>query len=595
MELRQIAATVWKWAWLMILATAVAATSSWLAVRNQPAIYQTSATLMVGLTIQEVSPDYSEFYTSERLAQTYSELIRREPVLKATAAELGFEEDWRNLRGQVSSALVAGTQLMEIRVVDTDPLRAKLIADGITRQLIATVEQARPQGSSRQFIQAQVDSLPQKIETAEKQIGELGAQLAETSSAREIQDLESRISTLERQVNDWRATFAQYQLLLGDTGVNVLTVLEVAPVPTQPIGPQWLTQVGLAAAIGLMLAVGAAFLVEYLDDTVKSPQDVERTSKLPTFGTIVRFPKSDQSEVLTALEPRSVISEGYRVLRTNLQFAAMGMGQSATTLLFTSALPTEGKTTSLANLGVSLAQAGKRVILVDADLRRPTLHRLFHMSKEVGLTSLLLERQADIEYVVQKTAVEGLRILPSGPVPANPAEVLGFAEMGAVLDRLRTMADYVLLDAPPVLSVADASVLAQKVDGVLMIVEAGRTRTEVFGRAVAVLQGVKVRVLGAILTKVGTRHRGAYAYDYYYYYSSYGSDETGERERRKRRPRSLLRRLRRNVARLLGRTSRRHSSAGTLVTPSTESTEADSATDGGGSDGNDADSAQLAD
>jgi succinoglycan biosynthesis transport protein ExoP len=581
MELRQIAATLWKWAWLIVLATAVAAASSWWAVKDQPPIYQTSTTLMVGQTIQEVSPNYSDFYTAQQLAQTYAELIRREPVLKATAAALGFEQQWQALQGQVSAALVAGTQLMEIRVVDTDPVRAKRIADEVARQLMATVEQTRPQGSARKFIEEQVATLPPKIEAAQNQIADLEAQLGETFSAREIQDLQTQISALEKQVNDWRATFAQYQLLVGDTGVNVLTVVEEAQLPTHPQASRAMMEVALAAAVGLMLAVGAAFLIEYLDDTVKSPQDVERTTKLSTFGVIIRFPASDEQRPLPALEPKSSIAEGYRVLRTNLQFAAMGLGKSGVALLVTSAQPVEGKTCSLANLGVSLAQAGRRVLLVDTDLRRPSLHKLFNLSKEAGLTSLLLEREADIDHVIQETGVEGLRVLPSGPVPANPAEVLGFAEMGALLERLRTMADYVLLDSPPVLNVADASVLAQKADGVLMVVEVGRTRTQMFERAVAVLQGVKARVLGTILTKAGLR-RGGYGYDdyYYYYYSSYYSDEEGGARKRKRRHRpGPAGWVERTLSRLLGRRRGAHVPGAAAPSASAEATAAQVATE----------------
>jgi len=562
MELRQIASTLWKWAWLLILATAVAAASSWWVVKDQPPIYQTSTTLMVGTTIQQVSPDYSEFYTAERLAQTYSELIKREPVLKATAAALGFESDWRALRGQISASLVAGTQLMEVRVIDTDPVRAKQLADEVTRQLMNTVEQARPQGSSRTFIQEQVDVLPGEIQTTQEEINSLRAQLAETTSAREIQDLKTQISALETQVNSWRSTFAQYQLLLGDTGVNVLSVIEEAPVPSTPLGGRGTSQILLAAAIGLMLALGAAFLIEYLDDTVKTPDDVERKTNLPTFGVIIRFPHADGEGPLTALEPRSSIAEGYRVLRTNLQFATMGLnkarqesgcdGSTGTVLLVTSSQPTEGKTTTVANLGVSLAQAGKKVLVVDGDLRRPSLHKLFKLQKDIGLTSLLLEREANLQFVAQKTGIENLRVLPSGPVPANPAEVLGFAEMDELIKRLRTMADFVLIDSPPVLSVADTSVLAQKVDGVLVVVEAGLTRTEMFERAVTVLQRVKAHVLGTILTKVGA-HRGAYSYDYYYYYSSYYSEDGTHKKERRHRDRTPWGRLKSSLRRLLGR------------------------------------------
>ena len=216
-----------------MLATAVAAVSSWLALRAEPPIYQTSTTLMIGQTIQQVAPSSSDFYTSERLAQTYAELIQREPVLKNTAAALGFEEQWRRLREQVSVHLVAGTQLLEIRVTDSSPERAKQVADEIARQLMATVEQARPQDGYRPFIEEQVASLPPKIEAAQQEIGHLEAELGQAFSARQIQDLQTQIKTLEQQVIDWQATFAQYQLLLGNTGVNVLTVIEEAPLPSE--------------------------------------------------------------------------------------------------------------------------------------------------------------------------------------------------------------------------------------------------------------------------------------------------------------------------------------------------------------------------
>jgi capsular exopolysaccharide synthesis family protein len=535
MELRQIAATLWKWAWLIILATAVAGVSSWLAVRGQPATYRTSTTLMIGRAIEQVSPDYSEFYTSQQLAQTYSDLIKREPILKAAAAALGFEGQWRSLRGQVSATLVAGTQLMEISVTDADPQRAKLIADEITRQLMLTVEESRPQDTYRQFIEEQMATLPPKIKGAQEDIRQLEVELGQSSSARQMQDLQSRIDALEKQISTWQATFGQYQLLLGDTGVNVLTVIEEAPVPTQPIGQHGLMQVALAAATGMLLAVGATFLMEYLDDTVKNPEDVTRATKLPSLGTVVSFPAAEAAEgPLMAAHPKSAVAEGYRVLRTNLQFGAMHLGKSSgVVLLVTSAQPSEGKTTSVANLGISLAQAGKRVLLVDSDLRRPTLHKQFKMSKESGLTSLLLEPDADLQCLAQETGVEGLRVLPSGPLPANPAEVLGFPEMSALLEQLRSMADYVLLDSPPVLNVADASILAQKVDGVLMVVEAGRTRTDVLQRAVVLLQRVAAQLLGVVLNKVIVQRAGYY--DYYYYYSDYDSDEDGPEHKRKRR------------------------------------------------------------
>ncbi|HUT15103.1 MAG TPA: polysaccharide biosynthesis tyrosine autokinase, partial [Anaerolineae bacterium] len=294
------------------------------------------------------------------------------------------------------------------------------------------------------------------------------------------------------------------------------------------------------------VAVGTAFLIEYLDDTIKTPEDVERATHLPTLGAIAHFRRykmEDEKGPVMVTDPRSAIAEGYRMLRTNLEFSAMGMGQSGAVILVTSAQPVEGKTTTLANLGVSLAQAGKQVLLVDTDLRRPALHKQFRLPNEVGLTSLLLEQEADLRHVIQPTHVDGLRVLTSGRLPANPAEVLSFPETTNLLERLRPLADYVLLDSPPVLSTADASILAQKVDGVCMVVETGRTRTEVFRRAAAALEGVKARLIGVALNKVVARPGGYY--DYYYYTSRYSEDQDGpgKRKGRKKRPRSMFARL----------------------------------------------------
>ena len=526
MELRHILATLWKWAWLIVLATAVAAVSSWLAVRAEPAIYQTSTTLMIGHTIQQVAPSSADFYTSERLAQTYAELIQREPVLKGTAAALGFEDQWRRLREQVSVHLVAGTQLLEIRVTDTSPARAKRIANEIAHQLMATVEQARPQDSYRRFIEEQAASLPPKIEAAQQEIGTLEAELAQAFSARQIQDLQTRINTLDQQVNDWQATFAQYQLLLGDTGVNVLTVIEEAPLPTGPVGPQGLLRVALAAAIGLALAVAAAFLIEYLDDTLKSSEDLEAATGLTTLGAISRFPGESPADMLiTVDQPKSQVSEAYRSLRTSLRFSALD--RPLRTLLLTSPDALEGKSTMAANLAVAMAQDGKSVVLIDADLRRPMQHKIFQLPNRQGLTHALLDGAQALDAYLQDPAVPRLRVLTSGPLPPNPSELLGSQSMRRLIERLRSQADVLVFDTPPVLPVTDAAVLAAQVDGVLVVAEAGQTRRTAARRAVEKLRTVGAPLLGAALNRVPVRGRGEY--DYYYYAS-------GGAERPLRRP-----------------------------------------------------------
>jgi non-specific protein-tyrosine kinase len=480
---------------------------------------------MIGQPLDQFDPNYLDFYTGERLAQTYSELIKREPILKRTAAALGFEEQWRGLRGKVAVSLVPGTQLIEIRVTDTDPQRAKRIADELAHQLM---EMVTPEESEeREFLRSQAASFPAKIEAAQEEIQKLEAEMGQAFSARQIQDIQSQINALQGQISNWQATYAQYQLLLGERGVNALEVIEEAPLPAAPIGSGGMMQVLLAAAIGLILAVGAAFLLEYLDDTVKSPEDMARATGLTTLGAITRIAGESPSErLVTVRHPKSPISEAYRVMRTNLQFSTLD--QSLKSLVITSPNPMEGKSTTMANLGVVMAQAGRSVILVDSDLRRPMLHKIFELPNKDGLTSALLQDESMLDGHFQETGIDNLRVLTSGPLPPNPSELLGSQRMQHLIEQLEKEADIVLFDTPPALPVTDAAVLATQADGVLMVADAGKTRRTAARQAAESLRKVGVNLLGFAVNRLPLRGSAGYYYYYQYYYS-------GDSQRRRRK------------------------------------------------------------
>jgi len=214
--------------------------------------------------------------------------------------------------------------------------------------------------------------------------------------------------------------------------------------------------------------------------------------------------------LITVSEPRSPISEAYRTLRTNLDFASLD--RTLKTLVVTSAGVGEGKSTTLANLAIVSAQAGRRVLLVDADLRRPTLHKLFDLPNEKGLTTAIMDGEALAEPPLHPTAIEGLWVMTSGPLPPNPAELMGSRRMEEVLGALAERAEQVLLDTPPVVAVTDAAVLATKVDGVLLVISAGKTRREYARTAVQRLQQINARLVGTVLTNVqmGASFQGYY-------------------------------------------------------------------------------------
>jgi len=206
---------------------------------------------------------------------------------------------------------------------------------------------------------------------------------------------------------------------------------------------------------------------------------------------------AEQPDLITLTDPRSRAAEAYRTLRTNLTFAALD--KPLETLVVTSAAPDEGKSTVLANLGVTLAQGERRVILVDADLRRPSLHEIFGVANDRGLTTMIVDEAALNDPPLMDVGVNNLWLVPSGPLPPNPADILGSRKMEEAIAALKARADIILFDAPPVVAVTDAAVLGTKVDGALLAVCAGRTRREHAQRAKELLERVHVRIVGAVL------------------------------------------------------------------------------------------------
>jgi len=309
-----------------------------------------------------------------------------------------------------------------------------------------------------------------------------------------------------------------------------VSVVEAATTPSVPIKPNVKLNTLMAAVIGLLLAGAAALLIEYLDDTVKSPEDLE-ASGLASLGGVARFrrPGAIQDNLVAGSRSHHHFAEAYRVLRTNVQFSTIDSpGQ---TLLVTSANPGEGKSTTAANLALVMAQAGKKVVLVDSDLRRPSLHHLFGLSNEQGLTNLLLSTQSSVNGYAQRTRFDNLAVVTSGPLPPNPSELLASRRLDSLLDGLKTQADVVILDSPPALPVTDACILAAKVDGTMLVVDSSKTRSQALRRAKEALTKSKTRLLGAVLNKL--KRRGGGYYYYHYYYSADG-DKKKRRSRGKK-------------------------------------------------------------
>ncbi|MFW6116784.1 MAG: polysaccharide biosynthesis tyrosine autokinase, partial [bacterium] len=281
-----------------------------------------------------------------------------------------------------------------------------------------------------------------------------------------------------------------------------LVIAEPAQPPTEPIRPRKAMNTAVATASGGLIGLVLVFGMDYLTDSLESTEDVRQALSLPNLGSIpvVNSWRKNGISRVTATHPAA---EAFRVLRTNVRFASAGIDTPVRSLMFTSAAPAEGKTSIVANLGVVTAQAGRQVLLVDADLRHPRLHDVFDVPGQVGLASLLVD-DADPENGIVDTGIDNLRLMPAGTSPPNPSEILGSQRMKRLIDELSDMADVVFFDAPPTLAGADAMVLAAQVDGVIVVVDSNSTRREAAKRALELLQNADATVLGSVLNKART-------------------------------------------------------------------------------------------
>jgi capsular exopolysaccharide synthesis family protein len=296
--------------------------------------------------------------------------------------------------------------------------------------------------------------------------------------------------------------------------LSAARLVESAAAPEVPLKPKKALNIALACVFGLLLGILLAALVEYLDDTIKEAEDVRRYLNLSVLGAVPRF-KALGPNLISDQGQRSVAAEAYRMLRANLAFASVD--QPVKTLLVTAAGQGEGKTTTTANLGIAMAQEGRKVLLVDTDLRRPALHHLFELDNSRGVTNVLLGA-ATLAEMVQATQIENLWILTSGPLPPNPAELLNSASMRELLAELKEEWDVVLCDSPPTMMAADAPILASLLDGVVLVVEQHKTSRHIIAEAVNVLRSAQARLLGVALNKWQAE---GYGYYYYYYYHTY--------------------------------------------------------------------------
>jgi tyrosine-protein kinase len=511
-----------KWLPLLVAGVVIGAVAAFGFSSVQQRVYEAKATLVVGQALQALNPDVNQLIVSQRLSTTYAAIATKRPALQHVIDELGLSQTTDQLARHVFAEAPIDSTLLILTAQDPDPTRAAEIANSLAQGLIESSPGIQDlQSDLQKFIEAELKATQQQIEATQNQVETLSElQSPKPADIATLEALQGRLVSL-------RATYASLLASSAQSAANLITFIEPAVAPSDPVSPRVLLNTLLAAVVGLLLAAAIAALVEYVDDRVKNVDAVQATVGLSTLGTVARMKVGrgvpEFYRLATLLYPRSAAAESYRTLRTNIEFASVDA--PVRTLLVTSSAAGEGKTVTAANLAIAFAQAGRLTILVDADLRKPGIHQIFRLPNEHGLTTMLRTETTRVADVAHATEQANLRIITTGPLPPNPAELLGSQRMRKTLEKISEDAELVIFDTPPVPPVIDAAVLGSYLDAAVLVVDAGRSRRGALREAREALARAGSNVLGVILNRVPEASRAST----YGYYEEDAPEATGKR------------------------------------------------------------------
>lgn len=524
--------------------------------------------------LQRYSQEKDIMFLSETESATVSTFAslsaaRDQAMLERIRAQAEYRE-LTNLEGESLPQLISDPAVQQLKTEYTT-LRAEY--EEKSRLL-------KPEHPEMVRIRARLDSLRTEInkaaEAAEARVraaqqneatinAQLNRQKAEVARMKNnailYNSIKSEVESKRRLLNTLLERQSETQLSAQLRGLNAsnITIIDRAEIPKAPVSPDKKNNLLMALLIGLFGGVGLCFLFDYLDDTLKGPEDVEKLAGLPSLGvipylppeglaksrkygaylkhkytyggenpqkehTLPEIPEIKEIELINHLHPGLPLAEDYRTIRTSILLSsAEGRPKS---IILTSPLIQEGKTATTVNLAVSFAQLEERVLLIETDLRKPRLHRIFKVRNVNGLTGFLTGK-IPLKDIVTKTSIENIWLIPSGPVPPNPAELLNSRKMKDLIDEVSQVFDIVLMDSPPILAVIDPVIVASLVDAAIMVIRSGKTRRKPFVAAVEELKRARANILGAVFNAADLSKEGAYYSNYYRYYKyrAYGSEE----------------------------------------------------------------------
>lgn len=529
-ELRDYLAVLRRRKWSILVVTMLILTFSLVFSFRQTPLYEGDARMLV----RGVPTDSSGFVPPPNL-ETEAEIVTSEPVALRVIEKLDLALDPTALIDNAEVEQVAEmSHVLRLSYSSADPTMARDVPNALAEEYIAYKRE-----QALEVLEVGVEAIENQIESVQQRLADVTEEIDERGNRGDAlaTTLESERSTLLARLGILQQRLDDYQ---GRRPTNLAggEIIEPATLPASPTSPDHIRNGILGLLLGLGLGVAAAFLRERLDDRLRGREDLERALQVPVLATVPKFSASSKKarEIVTISQPRSSSSEAYRSLRTNLQF--LSVQQELRSVLVTSASAGEGKTSTTINLAVAFAQAGKRVVLVSADLRRPTLESYFGLPNDEGLTTWLMAADRELWGLIRDPGIDNLRVISSGPIPPNPAELLASPRLTTFVELLEGNADLVLIDSPPVLAVADAAILSAHVDGTLLIVDAHSTSRSAASRAARELEQVGAPLLGTVFNSLDSS--STYYYQDYYsstYASSpptMGEDAKKESSRRSR-------------------------------------------------------------
>lgn len=496
MEMRWYLEILQRRKWVIVLTTIMTVVVAGLGSYLMTPIY--SASTMVRIAQMQDNPIYyDDLSYSVRLMNTYTRLLKSNPFLEEVIQRLGLNISPEALAKRIKAEALGETELLKITAESPDPREAMEVANMLGALLVEQGQKVYSgQGKTlKEMLGEQLTIVEESLREDRALLQSLLNDNADEETAARIQDLNTRIRSQEEIYATLLQEYNTAQVG-EEMRANSISVVEPAITPKAPSKPRTKLNVTLGALVGLVGGIGLAFLLENLDLTLYSLDEVGAAGGLVS-GSISRTPKRNpQGIIVLELDGPSSAGEAYRILRTSILSVASRIARKV--LLITTVGPPGVKSRVLASLAAAMAQAGQKVVLVDADFREPRLHQLFDLSNELGVSNII-DDHSGVETALQETKIQGLKVLTSGPVPPNPARLLGSPKMQELVWELAIEADMVLLNTPPISHAADVAALAPIVDGVLLIADRDQAAGKPIQRALQEMDKVGAKVLGLLV------------------------------------------------------------------------------------------------